>query len=135
MVSDSNEQIKEAFSTAAEETRKKTDAVAKRVKSKVRDITEQQKTVGADQIGDVREAVEAAADVLHGQMPMAAGYIKDVAKQLDTMASALRERSVDDMLGDVTDFARKQPALFFAGAVAAGFALSRFAKSSANRGS
>jgi hypothetical protein len=66
---------------------------------------------------------------------MAAGYIKDVAKQLDTMASALRERSVDDMLGDVTDFARKQPALFFAGAVAAGFALSRFAKSSANRGS
>jgi hypothetical protein len=51
------------------------------------------------------------------------------------MASALRQRSVDDILDSVTAFARKQPAFFFAGAVATGFALSRFAKSSANRGS
>jgi hypothetical protein len=37
------------------------------------------------------------------------------------------------MLGNVSDFARRQPAVFFAGAIAAGFALSRFAKSSAKR--
>ena len=76
----------------------------------------------------------AAADELQGQIPLAAEYIDDVAGRLGTMASALRERSVDDMLANVTDFARKQPALLFAGAIATGCALSRFAKSSANRG-
>jgi hypothetical protein len=65
---------------------------------------------------------------------MAAEYIDEVAGQLGAMASALRERSVDDMLSTVAGVARSQPALFFAGAMAAGFALSRFAKSSANRG-
>jgi hypothetical protein len=49
------------------------------------------------------------------------------------VATALKERSVDDMLASVADFARRQPALFFAGAVATGFALSRFSKSSADR--
>jgi hypothetical protein len=135
MPSDSKQRIKEAFSSAAEETQKQAGAAAERVKSKARDIAEQQKSAGADQIGGVANAMDAAAGELERQMPMAAGYIDDVAKQLDAVASALRERSVDDMLGNVANFARKQPALFFAGAVAAGFALSRFAKSSANRGS
>lgn len=135
MTSDSKERIKETFSSAAEQAQKQAGAAAERVKSKARDIAEQQKSAGADQIGGVADAMETAAVELGRQMPLAAGYVKDVAKQLDAVASALRERSVDDMLGNAADFARKQPVLFFAGAMAAGFALSRFAKSSANRGS
>jgi hypothetical protein len=134
MLSDSKERIKEAFSSAAEQTQKQAGAVAERISSKARDVAEQQKAAGADQVSGVANAMEAAAGELERQMPLAAGYIEDVAKRLDTVASALRERSVDDMLGNAADFARKQPALFFAGAMAAGFALSRFAKSSANRG-
>ena len=135
MASDTKERIKDEFSSVTEQTQKQASAVGERVKSKTRDFAEQQKAAGADQIDDVVDAMEAAADVLQGQMPSAAGYVEDVAKQLDTMASALRERSVDDMLGSAADLARRQPAFFFAGAVAAGFALSTFAKSSANRGS
>jgi ADP-dependent phosphofructokinase/glucokinase len=78
--------------------------------------------------------MEVAAGELEGQMPLAAEYIEKVAGQLGAMASALRERKIDDILGTTADFARRQPALFFAGAIATGFALSRFAKSSANRG-
>ena len=134
MASDSKEQIKEAFSSAAEEARQQTGAAAEQVKTQARDFAEQQKSAGADQVGGVAHAMEAAADQLQGQMPLAAEYIEDVAGRLNTMASAIRERSIDDMLGNVAEFARKQPALFFAGAVATGFSLSRFAKSSANRG-
>lgn len=134
MSSDSKERIKDTFSSAAEHAQQ-AGGLGERVKSKARDIAEQQKTAGAEQIGGVADAMEAAAGQLEGQMPLAARYVEDVAKQLDTMASALRERNVDDMLGNVADFARKQPAVFFAGDIAAGFALSRFAKSSANRGS
>jgi hypothetical protein len=135
MLSDSKEQIKEAFSSAAEEAQQQASAATERAKSRARDFAEQQKSAGADQVGGVAHAMEAAADQLHGQMPLAAEYIEEVAGRLNTMASAIRERSIDDMLGNVAEFARKQPALFFAGAVATGFALSRFAKSSANRGS
>jgi hypothetical protein len=135
MLSDSKERIKEAFSSAADEAQQHAGAAAERAKSQARDFAQQQKSAGADQVGGVAHAMEAAADQLQGQMPLAAEYIEEVAGRLNTMASAIRERSIDDMLGNVAEFARKQPALFFAGAVATGFALSRFAKSSANRGS
>jgi hypothetical protein len=135
MLSDSKEQIKEAFSSAAEEAQQQANAATERAKSRARDFAEQQKSAGADQVGGVAHAMEAAADQLQGQMPVAAQYIEEVAGRLNTMASVIRERSIDDMLGKVADFAREKPTLFFAGAIAAGFALSRFAKSSANRGS
>ncbi len=123
------------LSSAAEQVQKMAGETAGRLKNRARQAAEQGKEAGADQIGGVAHAMKAAAGELQQQMPMAAHYIEDVAGQLSGMASALRERSVDDMLGKAADFARRQPGLFFAGAVATGFALSRFGKSSADRGS
>lgn len=117
---------------AAEETQKKATAAAEEVRSQARAFVEQQKATGAEQIGDVADAMKSAANDLQGKMPLAADYVEDVAERLDAVASTLRERSVDEMVGKVRDFARKQPAMFFAGAVATGFALSRFLKSSAS---
>jgi hypothetical protein len=123
------------LSSAAEQVQRTAGDTASRIKDRAREAAERQKQTGADQIGGVAEAMKAAAGELEQQMPMAAQYIEDVAGQLGSMASALRERSIDDVLGNAADFARRQPGLFFAGAVATGFALSRFAKSSANRAS
>jgi hypothetical protein len=64
-------------------------------------------------------------------MPQAAGLIHDAATRLEGAAASLRDRSVDDLLRSLNDFARNQPAAFFGSAVLAGFALSRFLKSSA----
>jgi uncharacterized phage infection (PIP) family protein YhgE len=125
-VSATLEQAQKSASAAADQMKKRAHHMA-------RDMAEQQKAAGADQLGGMAHAMEAAAGELQKQMPLAAEYVDDVAARLDDLASTLRERSVDDMLGNVADFARRQPAVFFAGAVAAGFALSRFAKSSANR--
>jgi hypothetical protein len=132
---ESNERIKEAFSSTAQEVEKQATDLADQVKSKARDVAEQQKLASADQIGGVADAMGAAAGELHEQMPQAAEYVEKVAGQLSAASSALRERSVDEVLGTLDEFARRQPAMFFAGAVATGFALSRFAKSSADRGS
>jgi DNA anti-recombination protein RmuC len=133
-VSDMQDSSKTWVSSTAEKAQETATAATDHIKEQARDLAEQQKRAGAEQIGGVAHAMEAAANELQGQMPMAAEYIEDVAGRLGEMASALRERSIDDMLGNVADFARKQPAVFFTGAMAAGFALSRFAKSSANRG-
>ena len=64
-------------------------------------------------------------------MPQAAGVIHDAAAKLEGAAASLRERSIDELVGSFSKFARKQPAAFFGGPVLAGFALSRFLKSSA----
>jgi hypothetical protein len=120
--------------SATEELQDTARAATDRLKDRARDAAEQQKAAGADQIGGVAHAMGSAADELRDKMPFAAVYIDDLAGRLGGLASALRERSADEMLTNATDFAREQPAIFFAGAIAAGFALSRFAKSSANRG-
>jgi ABC-type transporter Mla subunit MlaD len=109
-------------------------AGADRAKSEVRNFAQQQKAAGADQIAGVAQAADATANKLQDMAPKGAEYVHDLAGKLDEMASALRDQSADELIEKAADFARKQPAVFFAGAVATGFALSRFLKSSADRG-
>jgi hypothetical protein len=125
--------VEDRFSSVGEEARTQASAATDAVKESARDAAEQRKRAGRDQIGGVADAAEAAANELQGKMPQAAEYIRGVAGQLDTLASTMRERSVDDLIAQTADFARKQPVAFFAGTVAVGFALSRFLKSSASR--
>jgi len=100
------------------------------VKAQTRRIVEEQKTAAADRIDSVAEATERAAGNLAREVPQAAQALHAMAERLDSAASALRERSIDDWISGAWDFARQQPFAFFAGAVATGFALSRFLKSS-----
>ncbi len=119
---------------AAQESRKGTSTAADSLRSQAGDFVEQQKAAGADQIGRTAEALDAAASNLQGSAPKAAEYVHDLAGRLDAIADNLREQGVDEIIGKATDFARQQPVVFFAGAVATGFALSRFLKSSSGRG-
>jgi ABC-type transporter Mla subunit MlaD len=107
---------------------------ADRAKSEVRNFAQQQKAAGADQIAGVAQAADATANKLQDMAPKGAEYVHDLAGKLDEMASALRNQSADELVEKASVIARKQPAVFFAGAVATGFALSRFLKSSADRG-
>ena len=73
-----------------------------------------------------------AADDLARDHPRAAGYVHQAADTIEQASAALKERSLDDLTGAVGRFARAQPAAFFAAAVLAGFALSRFVKGAAS---
>ena len=122
---------KRQTSSPAENAKPALDAASVTVKDRARTLAEQQKQAGADQIGGVARAVYEAAREIELKMPQAAGFIHDAAAKLEGAAASLRERSVDELVGSFSKFARKQPAAFFGGAVLAGFALSRFLKSSA----
>lgn len=98
-----------------------------------KEVAEQQKAAGAEVISGVAQAVHRAADELATQLPAATGYVHEAADRLERASSALRERSIDDLIGSVDRFARQQPAAFFGTAVLAGLAASRFLKS-ARRG-
>src|SRR5690606_7775106 len=66
---------------------------------------------------------------------MIASYARDAARGISGMSSAVRDRGVDDLMQNVQQFARTQPAAFLGVAALAGFAASRFAKASAHRAS
>jgi hypothetical protein len=58
--------------------------------------------------------------------------VRDTAERISGFSSNVGNRSVNELAKAASDLVRQQPVLFFGGAVAAGFALSRFLKSSAN---
>jgi len=99
---------------------------------KVEQAAEQQKQTGANQIEQVAQAVHDAADELQQQMPKAAEFVHAAASRIEEGAGALRDRSLGDLIGAFNDFGRKEPLAIFGGAVLAGFAISRFLKSSAD---
>src|SRR5215203_5771041 len=100
------------------------------VKDRTGKIAEEVKVEGADQVAGVSRAVHEAADRLGQALPQAASFIHSAADQLESASAALRERNVEDLVSSFTNFARRQPVAAFAGSVLAGFALSRFFKSS-----
>ena len=107
--------------------------MASGVRDEISEAADEAKAKGIDHVAGVGRAVHGAADELGRELPQAAGYIHSVADRLESASSALRERSVEDLASSFNNFARRQPAAAFAGSVLAGFALSRFLKSSAPR--
>jgi hypothetical protein len=99
--------------------------------SKVQHAVSQQKSAGADYIGSIAEATQRAAGQFDDTLPQAARYIRQASEHMQGMADVVRAREVRELVGEVENFARRQPALFFGGAVILGFAALRFLKSSA----
>jgi len=100
-------------------------------KDKATEVAETQKARGADKIGGVADAVHGAASDLEQHMPRAAGYVHQAADTIDQASIALKQLNTGDLVRGFEQFARSQPAVLFAASVLAGFALSRFLKSSA----
>ena len=117
--------------TSSEDAKTALNAASVTIKDRARGVAEQQKQAGADQIGGVARAIYGAAHEIEEEMPHAAGFVHDAAARLEGAANSLRERSVDDLVRSLNNFARSQPATFFGSELLAGFALSRFLKSSA----
>lgn len=109
--------------------------LAEPVLGMARDMADDQKAAGVEQIGVVARAVHKAASSMEGDSPRTAALIHEAASGLEQASSALRERSIDDLAHSIGRFARNQPAAFFGGSLAAGFALARFFKSSAAQSS
>jgi hypothetical protein len=99
----------------------------------VQTFLDRQKAMGAEQISGVASAVHGAARELERDMPGMARTVHNAAARLDDASASLREGDTEQVIAAIGRFAREQPAAFFGGAILAGFALSRFLKSSAAR--
>lgn len=117
--------------SAGERVKEKAASLGDEASKRAMQAAEKQKRAGADRMGSVARAVQGAAGDLEHEMPQAAGLMQDAARWLEETSADVSNRSIDDIMGQVRDFARRQPATFFGGALVAGFVVSRFLKSSA----
>lgn len=90
---------------------------------------EEQKSLGAEYVASVAGALHRAAGEFDREVPFAAKYLHQTAEQIEHAADAVRNRKARELVGEVESFARRQPALFFGGAMLLGFAALRFLKS------
>jgi DNA-binding ferritin-like protein len=127
------DRIAEDIASLGEKAKSNIAEAAETAKAHARRIAHRQKDVGADTLGEVAGAVHGAAHALESGMPQVASYVHGTAARLEDVAKTLRHQSVDDLMEGIGSFARAQPALFFGGAMLAGFALTRFLKSSGHR--
>jgi hypothetical protein len=108
--------------------------MANSAKNKVEAEVTQRKSIGADYIASIAQATGRAANEFEADVPQAAHYIREASGQIQSVANTVRERDVRELVGEVQEFARRQPTVFFGGAVVLGFAALRFLKSTAPRG-
>lgn len=84
----------------------------------------------ADEAEKAAAAAERISEDLRHDMPKVADYTAEIADSIRDFANQLRHRSIDDLLADTQELARRNPTLFFLGSAAIGVALSRFFKAS-----
>lgn len=97
----------------------------------LRSTAEEQKDAGADRVKHIAGAISRAADELEEEIPQAAHYVRRAAKELENVSEAVQRRDLNELVGVVQDFARRQPTAFLGASVLAGFAAVRFLKTSA----
>jgi len=114
----------------------KADAASAKADAMARAETEaeRQKDMGAVHLDAFADAVRKAADELGEQDKSAAAqFVREAAGGLESLSSSLREKSVGDLVDNVSRFGRTNPTAFLGGALLAGVALGRFAQASGER--
>ena len=107
-------------------------SLASQANEQVSGLFKAQVGAGADIVDQVAGAARTIADNLDDKTPQLAQMIRSAAQSAEEFAQDARGRTLSEIVDMTSQFARRQPAIFMGAAVAGGFLLARFAKSSAN---
>ncbi|HZP20404.1 MAG TPA: hypothetical protein VFB16_09365 [Bauldia sp.] len=132
--SDIAEVARETIRTTARAVSEQVGELASHVGEELEETAAEQKKRGAAFLENFAQAVGRASEDLRAQSPAVSNYIRDAAKSVEKFSGTIRNRSVGDLLEAAGSFARQRPEAFVAGAVAAGFVISRFLKSTKRTG-
>lgn len=129
------EREKEAARQSAQRIGEEAQRQAKEVTSDLQEqaqrMVSEQKEVARSGLMDMVSAIRTAADDLERhQQSQFANVARKLAGGVEDFSRSIGRRNFQDMLSDAQRFARDHPAAFFGGAVLAGLAVARFAKSS-----
>lgn len=118
-----------------QQTQQMAGRVADQARDQVKSQLTNQKERATGGLEGVAEALRETGEHLRGRDQAAVSqYAEKAAELVEGVSGYLREKNIDQLLGEVERFARRQAALFVGGAFALGFLASRFMKSSSTNG-
>jgi len=137
MAAKAKEGAQEGVNQIANEATKATRELGDEVKGIAADAAQQaeshvneQKVYAADRLAGVATALRETGNSFRTQEEASfAHYADNAADQVERFSGYLRDQNVNALVHDVKEMAKRQPELFVAGALAAGFFLGRFFKS------
>ncbi len=100
----------------------------RRLQQDGKDKLESGKRAAADQIAEIADAIDMAGAQLDQSQPTLANYATRLADGVGTLATRLREDSIEDLYRDIRQVATRHPGMFLLGSAALGLVISRFMK-------
>lgn len=123
----------DALRSTANAAAAQTSDVFANVSDEVSHAIDKEKQRGAESVLGIARAITTAAEELDQQSPALAGHLKTAARSIESLSKGIKDRNLRELTDEAGNLARRQPAVFFAGAVLAGFTLARFLKSTPPR--
>ena len=127
-------QAQERVGQVAGQAQEQVSRVVDRAQEQAKSQLGGQVSRAAEGLGTVAEAVGAVGQQLREKDQAAlAQYANQAADRIERFSHYLRERDVNELLGEAQRLARRQPTLFMGGAFALGLVAARFLKSSSEK--
>jgi len=124
-------QVKETVGQVADQAQQAAGQVVDQAREQVSSRLVDQKDRAADGLTSVAQALRQASQQLRGQDQQAVtDYVETAASQVERISNYLKQNDLGGLIGDVEQFARRQPALFLGGTFVLGLLGARFLKSS-----
>ncbi|MBS1301066.1 hypothetical protein [Loktanella sp. SALINAS62] len=143
-MADAKENINDAVEDAKSHAKSVVDEVREKAKSVASDARETVKSEVDARAGAARSAAAGEVNNVAAALRRAAEESRDgsaqertfgqIANSLADVSETIGNKDLGTVVNDASSFARRHPLTFLAGAALAGFALSRFVKSSENDG-
>lgn len=127
------DQAKSSAEDVVNKARDKASEVAGEAQSQARSQLSMGKDRVADSMDSVANALRSTTQQLQDQdAGIVDDYLSRAADKVSEVSRHLRESDVNELVHETEDFARREPAIFLAGAFALGLIAVRFLKSSGN---
>lgn len=132
---DTLDHVKSQAGAVGQAAQRQAGRLGEQMRDAAESLLDEQKERMADAVHGLADALRHAADTLERDDKAAvARYADQAAEQIDRFSTTMREQHLKDMVASTESFARRQPVLFVAGAVAAGFVVGRLLTRSSESG-
>lgn len=128
-------QVKEQAGQAAEQVKEQASKVTDKAREQTATRADEQKERAAQGLVGFADALSQVSSSMRDQNPAVANFADTAATKLESFAGSLNDKDISELMNDVEQLARRQPALFIGGAFLAGVFAARFLKSSSGMNS
>jgi hypothetical protein len=131
---EAKDQAKDKANEVAGQAQEKAQQAAGQAKSRARDEIDRRSTEAGEQVSTTASDLRSVSEQLREQGKDQPAKIADqAAEKVEQLGGYLKDADADRILGDVEDYARRQPWAVVAGGVVLGIAAARFLKASSSQ--